>query len=276
MGDRAGGAGAVRASYRGTLLEPEGLEDAQGLAEEAEGEDHHKHAEADPYHVLGQPVPYADAYRGADYGSDDEGWQAQELLRVPEAGSDVPCGPHDAGEHDDGEARGDGLFRGKAHAQHHKRHHHHPAADTHEPRYRPDKNSHEEDQGESDVFVAVVAAPAAGGRVGEGQKQRGEGHLHHDLGGDPAYENPDQGRRRDRQRQQAGHPPVHRIVAPGIANSARERTENNDNQARRNGLLDTPPTSKQKPRHEYYPATNPDEPREHPPDDPDNPEEQKF
>src|SRR5215213_10356597 len=110
MGDRAGEAGAVRASCRGTLLDPERLEDTQSLAEEAEGDDHHKRAEAGPYHVLGQPVPYADAYRGADPGPDDEGWQAQELLRVPEAGSDVASGPHDAGEHNDGEARGDGLL----------------------------------------------------------------------------------------------------------------------------------------------------------------------
>src|SRR5215210_1707538 len=101
------------------------LENAENVSEEAERDDHHEDAEAYSYRALGQPVPGTDPEWGADHGPYYEGWQAEELLRVAEAGRHVTRGPHDAGKHHDGEARRDGPLRGKAHAKHHQRDHHH-------------------------------------------------------------------------------------------------------------------------------------------------------
>src|ERR671912_718368 len=48
------------------------LKYAERLAEEAEGHNHHEHAEADPHHVRRQPVPDAYSERSADHGADNE------------------------------------------------------------------------------------------------------------------------------------------------------------------------------------------------------------
>ena len=76
------------------------------------------------------------------------------------------------------------------------------------------------------------------------------------------------------EREYARGPPVHRVVAPGVADGARERAEDDDDQARGDGLLDLPPTGEQEPRHEDDPASHPDEPGENPADDPDGAQKQ--
>src|SRR5215203_5044458 len=77
--------------------------------------------------------------------------------------------PDEAGEHHDGEARGDGPLGRKPHAKYHQRDHHHPATDPDEPRERSYKDASQEDQGEGYILtVTIVVAPATGGRVGEG------------------------------------------------------------------------------------------------------------
>src|ERR687896_1051385 len=85
------------------------LKYAECLAEEAEGHDHHKHAEADPHHALRKPVPDAYPEGGADYGTDYEGRQAEQILHVPEAGRHVAGSTYDTREHHNGEDRRAGL-----------------------------------------------------------------------------------------------------------------------------------------------------------------------
>src|SRR5918999_5822099 len=140
------------------------LKYAECLAEEAEGHDHHEHAEADPHHALRKPVPEAYPEGGADYGTDDEGRKAEQILHVPEASRHVTGRPYDTHEHHDGEARGDGPLGREPHAENHQRDHHHPTADPDETRERSRKDAHQEDQGERYALaVTIVLAPATGG-----------------------------------------------------------------------------------------------------------------
>src|SRR5829696_3175009 len=108
------------------------LEYTERLAEEAEGHNHHEHDEADPHPALRQPVPDAYPEGGADYGTDDEGRQTEQILYVPEAGRHVTGSPDEARE-------------------------------------RTYEDASQEDQGEGYILaIIIVLAPATGGRVGQG------------------------------------------------------------------------------------------------------------
>src|SRR5918994_1423398 len=147
------------------------LKYAERLGEEAEGHDHHEHAETDPHHILRKPISEAYPEGGADNGTDDEGRQAEQILHLPEAGRHVTGRPYDTRKHHDGEARGDGPVGREPHAEHHQRDHYHPATDPDEPRERPCKDASRKDQGEGYVLAGnFVGPPPTGGGVGEGYK----------------------------------------------------------------------------------------------------------
>src|SRR5918998_1197523 len=249
------------------------LEDAQGLRQEPQRHDHHEDAESHPQLPLRQPVPQAHAERRADHGAHDERRQAQELVGVAEAGGDVPGGADQASKHHDREARRDGLLRAEPHPEHHQGDHHHPAPDADEPRERPDKHPGHKDQGERDLLAALEVAPAFGRGVGERDQEHGKGDLDDRLGRDPAYGDPDQGRRRDGEREDAGSPPVHGVIALGVPDGPRERAEDDDDQARGHGLLYLPSPGVNEPRDEDDAAPDPHEPGEYPAGDPDNAED---
>ena len=101
-----------------------------------------------------------------------------------------------------------------------------------------------------------------------GPKGPREGDLRHRLAGNLVNKEPNQGSWGHRGVQKRRHPPIDRVLAPGVPNRFRERAAAGDHQTRRNGVLDPPPGNVNERGDKDDGTAYPNGPREHPPRSP--------
>src|SRR5918997_2825814 len=216
-----------------------GLRTAHGIEEDQGRHDDHVRGEGALQDGLPEALPHAHPRPNPNNGADDQRREAGELV---ETGRDVASGAHYADEERDDQAGGDGGLGVQPEAEDQQGDRQRRAADAYEAGQGSRADPPEEREGGVGGAPDVLAVPLARSRrgIGEREEKGGEHNLGQRLREVVAGRDPYQGSRRDRRGEERRRPPVDRGLAPHAPQRAGERAEDDDDEARGDGLLDVP------------------------------------
>src|SRR5918997_5696540 len=216
-----------------------GLRTAHGIEEDQGRHDDHVRGEGALQDGLPEALPHAHPRPNPNNGADDQRREAGEPI---ETGRDVAGGAHDADEERDDQAGGDGGLGVQPEAEDQEGYRQRRPADAYKAGQSTRADPPEEREGGVGGALYALAVPLSRPRrgIGEREEKGGEHHLGQRLREVVAGRDPDQGRRRDRRGEERRRPPVDRSHAPHAPQRARESAEDDNDQARGDGLLDVP------------------------------------